>query len=452
MLNKKIALVIVTLGHFLNPFMLTSINIALPAIGEEFSINAVLLGWVASSYILASTIFLIPFGKIADIYGRKKIFTTGFIIFTIASLFSAFSSTALMLITLRFIQGVGAAMILSTGLALLTELTPLEERGRYIGITLAMVYFGQAVGPFIGGVLTQNYGWRSIFYVPLPACLMVVLLVLLKMKEEWVNSKVEKVNLISSLIFTISFFLIMYGLSIIPDYFSIWLVIAGFICFLYFLRREKNVDNPLIDIHIFAKNRVFCFSNISALINYSATYAVIFLISLYLQYIHMLTPQLAGLMLMPKAIIQAVFAPIAGNLSDKGDARIYASIGMGLTAISLFMLAFLSSNTSIQYVLLALLLLGLGLGLFVSPNTKLIMGAVDKKYYGVSSALTGTMRQLGQFLSMAIVMVIFTFTIGKAEITPAYYDALLTGTKISFIVFGLISFSGIFFSLARGDL
>jgi len=165
----------------------------------------------------------------------------------------------------------------------------------------------------------------------------------------------------------------------------------------------------------------------------------------------MLTPQIAGLILVPKAIIQAIFAPISGNLSDKGDAKTYASLGMGITAISLFLFAFLNAQTSIAYILFTLSLLGFGLGLFVPPNTKLIMGSVDMKYYGVSSALTGTMRQMGQLLSMAIVMFIFTLTIGKVEITPAYYDALLTGIRISFIVFGLISTCGIFFSLARGN-
>lgn len=434
------------------PYMLTSISVALPAIGSEFSIDAILLNWVATSYILASAMFLIPFGKIADIYGRKKIFTYGFIIFIVTSLLSALSTSAAMLIMFRFLQGVGSAMISSTAVAIITSVTPLTERGKALGVNVAVVYFGQAVGPYIGGLLTQYFGWRSIFYSILPVCVLVVALIIWKIDEEWVEEKALKFNYASAAIYSITFVMIMYGFSLVPEISSLWLIGAGAIGFIYYIRRETKVDNPLLNISLFKDNRVFAFSNLASLISYSATYAIIFLMSLYLQYIQMLTPQMAGLVLMSKAIVQGAFSPLAGSLSDRFDPKLLASVGMGLSGVSLFMLVFIGPDTSLVFIVVAMVIIGLGLGLFVSPNTNAIMSSVEKEYYGVSSAILATMRQVGQLSSMAIVMVLFASIIGKVEITPEYYPLFITATRISFMVFGALSILGIFFSLARGRL
>lgn len=450
--NKHIALFVVALSHFMIPYMITSVNIALPSIGKEFSIDAINLNWVATSFILASAMFLIPFGKTADIYGRKKIFTYGFIIYMITSISSAISTSVTLLICFRFLQGIGAAMILSTGIAIITSVSSVSERGKALGSTIAVVYLGQSVGPFLGGMLTQYYGWRSIFYANVPVCILVLFIVHWKLKREWVVAKEENLNYASSLIYSLSFLIIMYGISVIPGNNSIWIISAGVISFLYFIWRETKVKNPLININLFIKNRVFAFSNLTALINYSATFAVVFLLSLYLQYIQMLTPQNAGLILVAKAIIQGVFSPIAGSLSDRVEPKNLASIGMGIIAVALFLFAFLNSQTSLVFVVLVLIILGLGIGLFTSPNTNAIMGSVEAKYYGVSSATLGTMRQTGQLLSMAIVMFIFALSIGRVEITPQYHDAFLKATKAAFIVYGTLCFIGIFFSLAGGKL
>lgn len=450
--NKLVALIVVLLGYFLIPFMITSINIALPVIGKEFSIDAVLLNWVVTSYILASSMFLIPFGKLADIYGRKKIYTYGFIVFIIGSLLSALSTSATLLISFRFLQGIGGAMIISTGLAIITSVTPLQERGKALGISVAIVYFGQSVGPFIGGVLTQQYGWRSIFYIVIPLCLIVLFLIFWKLKGEWVESKVAKFNYTSSIIYSLSFLAIMYGFSLIPERYSIWIILAGVISFLYFIWRETKVDNPLLDINLFRNNRVFAFSNLATLINYSATYAVIFLMSLYLQYIQMLTPQNAGLVLMSKTVVQGIFSPITGSLSDRIDPQKLSSLGMGFIAVALFLFAFLNSQTSLTFIIFVLIVLGIGLGLFVPPNTNAIMSSVDTKYHGISSATLATMRQTGMLVSMAVVMLIFALLIGKVEITAQHYDSFIIATKIAFVVFGILSVSGIFFSLAKGSL
>ncbi len=450
--SSKIILFIVAVSHFFMPYMITTINIALPAIGSEFSIDAVILNWVASAYLLASAMFLIPFGKLADIYGRKKIFTIGFIVFTVATILAATSTSAFMLILFRFIQGTGGAMISSTAIAIIASVTPLAERGKALGIIVAVVYIGQTAGPLIGGVLTQHFGWRSIFYTLVPLCTVLIVLIFRKIKEEWVEENAEKFNYTSSVIYCVTFLLIMYGLSLVPETTSIVFIILGVLGFLYYLWRENRVKNPLIEVSLFRKNRVFAFSNLAALISYSATYAVIFLLSLYLQYILGLSPQMAGLILMSKAIVQSIFSPAAGSLSDRIDPKMLASAGMALSAIALFMMAFMNTETSLLYVIIALVILGLGIGLFVSPNTNAIMSSVEQKYYGVSSATLATTRSLGQLFSMAIVMLLFALLIGKVEITPLYYDAFLVASRVSFIVFGLLCFLSIFFSQARGSL
>ncbi len=447
--NRYAIFLAVAMGSFLMPFMITSVNIALPAIGNEFSIDAVLLNWIATSFVLASAMFIIPFGKIADIYGRKKIFSFGFIIFIIASVMSAIAGSVNLLIFSRFLQGIGAAMYYGTGIALLTSVTPMKERGKVLGTTIALVYIGQSVGPFLGGILTQYYGWRSIFYFAIPFCVLAVLLVTWKIKDDWAEAKEENLNYTSSIIYSLTFLVIMYGISVIPDRNSIWLISVGLVGFIYFIWHEAKVKNPLINIELFRENRVFAFSNLATLINYSSTYAVIFLMSLYLQYIQMLTPQNAGLILMSKAIVQGIFSPLTGSLSDRNDPKKLASIGMGITAVALFLLTFVNAQTSLVYIILVLIFLGLGLGVFVSPNTNAIMSSVEKKYYGVSSATLATTRQTGQLLSMAIVMLLFALIIGKVEITPQHYEAFLKASRTAYVIFAILCSCGIFFSLAR---
>lgn len=450
--NKKLALFVVALGSFMMPFMGSSINVALPSIGKEFSIDAILLNWVTTAYFLASVMFLIPFGKIADIYGRKRIFAYGIVIFTIASLLTALSTSIFLLICFRFLQGIGGAMFFSTGVAIIASVSAPAERGKALGINVAIVFLGRTMGPFLGGMLTQNFGWRSIFYAIIPICLLLLALVFGKLEGEWAEASVKKFNYASSVIYSVSVLVFMYGFTVVPARSSIWLIAAGALCFIYYIWHETKVENPLVDINLFRKNTFFALSNLALLINFSATFAVVFLLSLYLQYIQMLTPQNAGLILISQSIAQGVISPIAGILSDRFAPRNIASIGMGITAVSLFLFAFLNSQTSLLYIIVVLAILGLGIGLFASPNTNAIMGAVDKEYYGVSSATLATMRQTGNLLSMALVMVIFALAIGRVEITPPYYAAFLEATTTAFIIFGIICCGGVAVSLARGKL
>jgi EmrB/QacA subfamily drug resistance transporter len=446
------ALSIASLSSFITPFMLSSINIALPVIGKEFKTDAILLSWIATSYLLAAAVSLMPFGKLADIYGRKKIFVAGMSFFTLTSFLSAISVSAPMLIVFRIFQGAGSSMCFATGMAILVSVYPPQERGKVLGIAVAAVYSGLSCGPFFGGLIVNHFSWRSIFLINIPFGVAIILLVLFKLKGEWKGAEGEKFDLTGSIIYGTAIFAFMYGISILPKTLSIILILTGLAGAVAFVKWETIVASPVFDTSLFFNNRTFAFSCLAALINYSATFAVAFLLSLYLQYIKGLTPQGAGTVLVFTPIMQAVFSPFAGKLSDKVEPRVISSLGMTLTALGLLLLILLDSQTQLMYIIAVMLILGLGFALFSSPNMNAIMGSVDKRFYGIASASVGTMRLLGQMLSMGIVTLIFALFIGRAQITPQYYPMLINSTKLVFIVSTGLCICGIFFSLYRGRL
>jgi len=450
--SSKIVLLVVTIASFLTPFMGSSINIALPSIGKEFSLDAVTLAWVSTAYLLAATVFLLPFGRIADIYGRKRIFQYGILIYTVFCLLSALSTTVVMLIFFRVLQGIGGAMVFSTGVAILTSVFPVEERGKALGINVAAVYLGLSLGPFLGGLLTQHFGWRSIFIANIPLGVVIIASLFWKLKGEWAEARGEKLDLSGSVIYGVAIIALMYGLSLLPEISGAAILAFGVIGVVVFVWWEIRVSSPVLHMDLFRQNRVFAFSNLAALVSYSATFAVAFLLSLYLQYAKGFNPQSAGLILVATPAVQAIFSPVAGRLSDKISPQIIASIGMALTTVGLSLLAFLNQNTSVGFILLSLVILGFGFALFSSPNTNAVMSSVERRRYGVASATLATMRQVGMMLSMGIAMLLFAIFIGRIEITPEYYPVFVRSVKTAFTIFAVLCFGGIFASLARGKM
>ena len=449
---KKPALLVATLTSFLTPFMGSSVNIALPSIGREFAMNAVMLSWVATSYLLAAAMFLVPFGRIADIHGRKRIFTYGILTYAVSSFLSAVAPSAILLISFRIVQGIGGAMIFGTGIAILTSVYPVGERGKALGINVAAVYLGLSLGPFFGGFLTQHLGWRSIFFVNVPLSLLIIAFTLWKLKGEWAEAKGEKFDFAGSVIYAVTLPAMMYGFSRLPALSGVCLIVLGGLGLLAFIKWEMNAQSPVFDLRLFRGNTVFAFSNLAALINYGATFAVGFLLSLYLQYTKGLSPQYAGTILVSQPAVMALFSPLAGRLSDRIEPRVVASVGMSFAVIGLFLFTFLSQDTSLGFVIIGLIVVGFGLALFSSPNTNAIMSSVQKRSYGVASATVGTMRLTGQMFSMGIAMLVFAVYMGRAEITPENYQLFLTSARTAFIIFTTLCFAGIFASLARGKL
>jgi EmrB/QacA subfamily drug resistance transporter len=449
---RRIALFIAVLAGFMTPFDLSAVNIALPAIGSQFSMDAVSLSWVSTAYLLASAIFLVPFGRIADIWGRKKIFTLGLAIFTIASFSLVFSPSSLSVILLRFVQGAGAALIFGTAVAILTSVTPPAERGKAIGIYTTAVYIGLSIGPFLGGILTGYFGWESIFLVNVPIGIFTILLISWRLQGEWAESRGESFDTFGAMMYGITMVLVMYGFSHLPAPYAFLLILGGVVILALFVFWELGNTSPLLNFRIILANRVFGFSNLAAFINYSATFAVTFFLSLYLQYIKGFSPQYAGLILISQPVVMALFASYAGRLADRFDPGRLASAGMALSAISLFMLVFVTETTGLSYIVFSLIILGFGLAFFSSPNTTAIMGSVDRKFYGVASGMVGTMRLTGQMFSMGVAVIILAVLIGQAAITPELYSEFVFGMQLAFLVFGILCVSGIFFSLVRGTV
>lgn len=450
---KKYALIIAATASFLTPFMGSAINLAIPSIGREFGANALLLGWVATSYILASAAFLVPFGRLADIVGRKKIFILGIAFFCITSLLCGLASSIEALITFRVLQGVGSAMIFGTSMAILTSVYPPQERGKVLGINVATVYVGLSLGPVLGGIMNHNLGWASIFYLTSILAAIALLLTVTKLKGEWAGAKGEKFDLTGAVLYAVGLVSFMYGLSSIDT--SAWakyLLVAGFVVMLMFIKFELGVKHPVLNLTLFSQNVTFAFSNLAALINYSATFAVGFLLSLHLQVVLGFNSQTAGLILLSQPVIMALLSPFAGALSDRVEPRIVASWGMTITTLGLLILCFINRNTPVWVIVLNLALLGLGFALFSSPNSNAVMGSVDKRFYGVASSTLGTMRLTGQAISMAIVTMLLAIYIGNVKLSPAYADLLVKSTKTAFTIFTIICFGGIFASLARGNV
>jgi EmrB/QacA subfamily drug resistance transporter len=448
--NKGAALLVATTSSFLTPLMGSTVIVALRRIQEAFSLDAVTLSWVSMSVLLAAATFLVPFGRIADIYGRKKIFTYGITLYTLSSLFLGLSPSVAFLISFRVVQGMGAAMIFSTGVAILTSVFPPNERGRALGINVAAVYAGLSLGPPLGGFLTQHFGWQSIFFFNVPLGLITLVTAVWKLKGEWAEARGEKFDLVGSLVYGLSLVAVMYGFSQLPAKTGWWLIIGGVVGLFAFIQWEMRVGSPVLSVRLFRHNAAFSLSNLAALINYSATNAVTFLLSLYLQYIKGFTPQRAGLILIAQPVVMAVLSPLAGRLSDRIEPRVLASLGMAITTAGLVMLIFLNPESGLDYFLLSLGILGFGFALFSSPNTNAIMSSVERKFYGVASATLATMRLTGQMLSQGIALLVFALYIGRVEITPEYYPQFLESARTAFIIFAALCFGGIFASLARG--
>jgi EmrB/QacA subfamily drug resistance transporter len=447
--DRRVVLLVVTLTSFLTPFASSSFNIALPSISKEFNLDAITMSWASLAYLLASAMFLVPFGRLADIHGRRKVFLYGTISFTIASLLLGIYPTALTIIWLRALQGVSSAMIFGTGVAILVSVTPPKEKGAILGINAATVYVGLSIGPFIGGLITETFGWRSILLVTAGIGAVAVLFMVWRLKGEWREAIGESFDIRGTIIYSLMLLSFMYGFSLIPSTSSIIPILLGLAAGGIFVWVEARAEHPVLDINLFRSNRTFTFSNLAALINFSATYAVTFLMSLYLQYIKGLDPEQAGLVLIASPIVQAVFSPIAGRLSDRMEPRKVAAIGMAITMFGLIPFVFLNEQTNVLIVSASLVALGFGLSVFSSPNTNAIMSSVEKRLYGVASSTLGTMRLTGQMLSLGITMIIFAVFIGRVEIVPEVYSALTSSINIAFIVFSGLCLVGILASLVN---
>jgi EmrB/QacA subfamily drug resistance transporter len=443
---KNTALLVVALGSFLIPFMGSSLNIALPIIQKDMAVNIILLSWIPTVFVLANAAFILPFGRLGDIVGRKRIFTYGIIVYTIASFLAGISNSGSSLIIFSFMQGFGCSMIFATGVALLSSVYPSHQRGEALGIYVTAVYIGLFLGPILGGFLAQNFGWRSIFLFNIPFGLLLILLIKLRLPGEWKGSEGEKFELKGSFIYTLSIVAVLYGFSTFQTNTGRIILLAGVLGFALFVINEKNSITPILRLSIF-KSRVSSLSALSLLLMNIATTAMWALLSLYFQDILHLGPQITALIISVQPLMVALLSTPVGRLSDRIDKRIFAVAGMVVTTLGLFILSQLNNYTSLLIPVTGLVLVGIGLGLFASPTTNRFIENIEGKDYGMGSATLSTMIYAGQTMSLGVMLFIFSIFLGNVQIIPSNFHVFLISLKTAFIVFAAVSGVGLIVSI-----
>jgi len=449
-ISRTATLIVVCTAHFLMPFMMSAVGVALPAIGHDFNASAMQLGLVETTYVLSASIFLLAMGRMGDIYGRRRIFQYGIVIFTFAGGLLSQAWSIESMIAMRFLQGMGGSMVMATTFAIVVSVFPPEERGKALGIAVASVYAGISCGPFFGGALVTAFGWRSIFYLAVPLGMITFAVSCAKLRGEWAEAKGEPFDWQGSLVYAGAILLLISGASNLDKGLWAWLLaLCGIGGLILFLVLESRTEYPVLNVALLRSNRVFAFSNLAAMLNYAATFGVTFFLSLYLQYVKGLNPREAGTILMIQPIVQATFSPLCGRLADRFSAATVATIGMALCAAGLAIAASITATTSTSLIIVMLATLGLGFALFSSPNISVIMGSVPPRFLGVASGLNSTMRTLGMMASMTIITVIFSIFMADQAVTEQTQPQFLTSMHTALLTFSALCIVGIFFSIAR---
>ncbi len=448
--EQKTILHVVVMTAFLTTFMGSALNLSIPAMEKEFGIGATMVGWIVTAYTLSVAAMSVPFGKIADAVGRRKILILGIGIFAVMSLSCAFCTDIRILLAFRIVQGFGASMIFATNNAILIGAYPADQRGRVLGISSASVYVGLSLGPVIGGFLNNYINWRAIF-VSVAAVSLIVLIVTAKgIPQRNVGTKDVKVDVPGNFLYILSIVLFLYGLTNLSVLRYGWMILlCGAAAGAAFVFVELRVKEPTIRVSMFSRDLVFTFSNLAALLNYGATYAISYLMSIYLQVVMGFSSGTAGLILIVQPAVQALFSPVMGRLSDRIPPYKLASAGMGFCAAALGMLYFISDDTPLWSILLTLTIAGFGFALFASPNNNAIMSCVEKEEYSVANSILATMRTVGQSSSMAAVTVVIGFTLGDTALDTAPPEDVIATMHLSFAVFFALCVLGIFLSVKR---
>jgi len=443
-------LFVVCLAHFLMPFMMSAVGIALPAIGKEFSASAMQLGLIETSYVLSASIFLLTMGRFGDIHGRSKVFQGGLLVFATAGGAISLAPSIEIIIFLRFLQGMGGAMVMATTMAMVVVAFPSSERGKALGIAIASVYAGISCGPLIGGFLVETLGWRSIFYMVPPLGGLAFAITRMKIKSDQAEAQGEPFDWYGAAIYALSILSLVCGVANLSRGWWAWgLFLIANIGLILFVRFEARTSYPLLNVHLLRENRIFALSNLAALFNYAGTFGVTFFLSLYLQYVKGMGPQQAGTMLIVQPIMQTLFSPFCGKISDQLPAAWVATCGMAFCAIGLAIAASLTAQSSLLMVLLLLIFLGIGFALFSSPNVSLVMGSVEPRYLGIASGLNASMRTLGMLSSMMIITLTFSYLMQGQPISTDTQPAFLSSMRIALLIFSALCMIGIGCSYGR---
>jgi EmrB/QacA subfamily drug resistance transporter len=459
-------LLVTTIGSFMAPFDGSVVTIAIPSIASSMMIGLETVVWISLAYLLVLTVLLINAGRLADLRGRKRTYVLGFIIFTAGSILCALSTTGYQLVLFRALQGVGAAFIAANSPAIVTESFQSWERGKALGVNAMAVYVGLTTGPVIGGFLVQTLGWRSIFYVNVPIGILVVTLASIKLREKPSSLAAERFDFAGAVTLSVALASLLVVLTLggsfgwISPYILALLVLTVSTFLLFAYTEGRSVPYPIFDLSLFARNRLFAAANIAALLNYIAVSGVTFMISIYLQDIRGLQPESAGLFLIAMSVAMALLSPLSGWLADRFGSRSLSTAGMVIVTVGLFLLSQLDEASPAGDIVLRLTFLGIGFGLFVSPNTRAVMSSVDGNKLGVASGTLSTMRATGQSVGLALATAVIASAVppqlmlqlftGLTTQSPVAGGEFIAGMSRVFVIASGISAVGTVASLVRG--
>ncbi len=409
---KWFILINVLIGATMSALDVSIVNVAMPTLKTEFNTSMSVIEWVAMAYMLTLTIFLPFFGRLADMFGRSKLYNAGFVVFTVGSLFCGMATSASFIIAARVLQAVGAGLLQANSVALITQAFPSSERGKAIGIQGAVQAIAMAVGPFVGGILISTIGWRAVFYINIPIGILGTVAALFILPPNQTTGKKESIDYLGTVFFAAGLgFLVLafnevvnlgWGSTTILVYFLNSFILLGL-----FVLTEMRVKHPLIDLKLF-KNSTFLIGNLTGMMSYYVLFAVLFLMPFYLEKVLNFSPVLTGSLLTPIPLAMAIVAPLAGHISDKYGSRIMTASGMFVSALACFSLLFLGTVVNLPLLIAELVLLGIGMGMFTPPNNSAIMGAAPKEKLGLAGGVLNMMRSLGLIFGVDISGLIFS--------------------------------------------
>ncbi len=442
------------------------LTIAIPAISQDLGATWEITQWIPIGFLLVMAITLIAFGKLSDLKGKKKIFILGLIIFTLGSLLSGLAWDAIILVIFYAITGIGSSLLTATSIAMVTEVFPREETGKALGINVAGIYVGLVLGPSLGGILVQFMTWRSVFLVNVPIGIILIIFSLLKLKKSDINIKDEKFDVLGTIFFGIFLASLLVALTLgnqlgWSSFFIILLILMSITSFFVFIFIEKNAQFPMLNLSLFRHNRVFSTANTAALLSYIATSGFFFLSSIYLQTVLGIAPAIAGLLMLPITGMMAIFSPLSGKYSDKIGTKLLTTVGMIILAAGIGLFVLILIFLPIWYIIISQTIIGIGYGLFSSPNQSAIMNSVEKHQYGIASGTLSTMRVTGQSSSIAILSSVLTIFIlpsvlnsiiskQSVSITPEIQTQFLLGFIVSLILSMIFALFAALLSFVRG--
>lgn len=460
--NKWLAFISVGFGTFMSTLDGGIVGVSLPTITKFFQTTLATVEWAVLIYLMVILSLLISFGRLADMIGRKKIFITGFFIFTLASCSCGLSPSVLFLIISRALQGLGAAMIMANSPAIITTSFPAQERGKALGMLGSVVSAGLIAGPSLGGIITSTIGWRYIFFINLPIGIIAILIAWIVIKETVEPRQKQKFDFIGTLIFILAVASIFYALNKGQEMgwnsITIILSFALFIIFIsIFIIYELKNKQPILEFKLF-RNRLFSAANASNFICFTALFMVIFLIPFYLERVGSFKILTVGLMMTTIPLTQMVIAPISGWLSDKIGSRFLSSTGLLIASLGIFLLGLVGKELSYLNIFFRLVIIGFGMGTFQAPNYSAIMGSAPKERLGFAASFMVTMRSLGMAIGVALSGAIFSIFVQSQsgqivkEIIPSIIPvgSFVYGVQATYMITAGICFLGVFISLTRG--